>query len=275
MSKPPTRDQVQLEYKAVPSFTKQIEGRSVTGIAAVMGNMDEGNDVGHMGMFLKTISDRKERVRHLWQHDAWSPPTAAITNLREIGEADLPEAVKVQYPSAVGALEVTREYFDSPRADEIFSAIKAGAITEMSYGFDIVKYDVEEIETDNGTKRIRHLREVRLWDTSDVNWGMNPATVASKGLPVHLLDLAALSRAWIDTQDALKNDNRVIGAAHIEQLKRLIDQMQELLTAEPPAGADTLRARSLRATGSPCGRARRASARSRKGRWGVVSRRFA
>jgi hypothetical protein len=79
---------------------------------------------------------------------------------------------------------VKRRYLETERGNEILAGLKADppAITEMSFGYDAVKYDFEEIkpgEEDSYPVMIRNLREVRLWDTSDVNWGMNEATVAS------------------------------------------------------------------------------------------------
>jgi hypothetical protein len=71
---------------------------------------------------------------------------------------------------------VTRKYLDTDRGNEILEGIKAGAINEMSFGFNPIKYDFEDVDG----MLVRNLKEVRLWDTSDVNWGANPATVASK-----------------------------------------------------------------------------------------------
>lgn len=51
----------------------------------------------------------------------------------------------------------------------------------MSFGYDVVKFNTETIDVGDGKGDVvRNLIELTLWDTSDVNWGMNPATVASK-----------------------------------------------------------------------------------------------
>lgn len=169
-----------MEYKSMEMFTKQIEDRTVTGFASIFGNIDSYGDIVHNGAFKKTIQENGDRVRHLWMHDLWSPPTAAIKELREVGKRDLPKELKEKYPQATGGLLVIREYLDTPRGNEILSGIKSDAIREMSFGYDTVKWEIEE--SDDGKDYIRHLKELRLWDTSDVNFGANQATVASKTL---------------------------------------------------------------------------------------------
>lgn len=171
------------EIKATPFHVKAIKGREVTGIFAVMGNLDDYNDKGWPGMFSKTLSERSGKILHLWQHDFSSPPIAKITSLREVGREELPPDVLTAAPEALGGAEVTREYLDTPRANEVLENLKAGVPLQMSYAYDPIKYDYEELP---GAKyeweRQRNLREVRLWETSDVLWGANAATVASKGL---------------------------------------------------------------------------------------------
>ena len=172
-----------MEYKSFPSVVKAIEGRRVTGIASVFGNIDSYSDIVHNGSFKKTIKERRSRFRHMWQHDFYSPPIAKITNIQEIGKEDLPDQLR-KIDEVTGGLEVEREYLTSQRADEVFQGIVAGALNEMSFAFEPTKYDYEEFSKERNGKTstflVRHIREVRLWETSDVNWGANPLTVGSK-----------------------------------------------------------------------------------------------
>ena len=189
-----------MEHKSFPMFTKQIDGREVTGITAVFGNIDYYGDILHKGAFKKTIAESGHRVRHLWQHDASMPPTATIKELREVGRGDLPADIKERFPDIKGGLLVVRGYLDTPRGNEVLAALKADppAISEMSFGYDPVKWDFEELE-DGEYKGmlVRHLREVRLWDTSDVNWGANPATIAAKAaLPFRDTGTMGEDEAW-------------------------------------------------------------------------------
>ena len=200
-------------HKATRAAPVQVSDRTVTGIAAVFGNMDDGNDVIAFGAFRKTLSERRDRIRHLWQHQTNEPPIARITELREIGRDELPPDLLARYPGATGGLLVTREYLDTPRGNEVLAGIKSGAITEMSIGFDIPK-GKSDIQG-----RVRFLREIRLWETSDVIWGMNPATRAMKGLTkmdITQEDMAALQRA-------------------IEIMTAMLQSIGEQPEAEPPA----------------------------------------
>jgi HK97 family phage prohead protease len=177
----------QREIKALPHHTKAITGRSVTGIFSVFGNIDSYADVMLPGSFGKTLRERGSKIIHLWQHDFFAPPIAVVDDIREIGRDALPEAVRAQYPEATGAMEVTRTYVTTPRADEVLTLLTAGVPLEMSFAFDPIKVEYGEL---NG-RAVRFIREVKLYETSDVNWGANSATLAvrSAGLPLDVLAL--------------------------------------------------------------------------------------
>lgn len=227
------------EYKSITSFKEiQDDGRTVTGIAAVFGNVDDGGDRIFKGAFKKTIKERFKagEIKHLWRHDIWEPPIATVKELKEIGRDELPDQVQKKYPEATGGLLITREYLDTPRGNEILTGIKASpaAITQMSFGYDPVKFDFEG--DDDGAK-IRNLKELILWDTSDVNWGMNQATQASKdGIPYAKLIEAAFNKAMGDRGDLLEN---------IKTLEKRIEELMHKDAAEPldnPALTDTYNA---------------------------------
>lgn len=170
-----------MEHKAFDFAVKEISGRSVTGVSSVFGNLDGGRDIIHRGAFRKTLKENLRRVRHLWQHDFSQPPIAAIKEVKEIGREDLPKDILKLFPESTGGLEVTREYLETDRGNEVLAGLRSGAISEMSIGYDPIKFDFEEKVVGTGKSIvIRNLRELRLWDTSDVNWGMNPATSAIK-----------------------------------------------------------------------------------------------
>lgn len=168
------------EYKVSPHFVKAIDDRTVVGLFAIHGNRDDGGDRSHPGAFADTLIKGRDRARFLWQHMSWDPPIATIDAVRELSRAELPDAVLSFAPDATGAAEVSRTYLNTPRANEILEGIKAGALDEMSYAYDIAEYTITTDE-DSG-QQTRELYKLKLWDISDVNWGMNPATVGSKSL---------------------------------------------------------------------------------------------
>ena len=162
------------ELKAAPHYTKSIDGRTVTGVFSVTGNTDAYSDIIEVGAFRKTFLERGNQVLHLWQHDCDEPPIARVESLRELRRDELPEQIRTQHPDATGGAEVTRTYLPTPRADEVLSNIVAGVPLQMSFMFDAVTWRVVS------DPFIRYISEIRLWETSDVNWGANSATMASK-----------------------------------------------------------------------------------------------
>lgn len=174
-----------LSFSVIELEGKASSDRIKTGLAALTGNIDSGYDRIHSGAFLKTLSDDKTRFRHLWNHRSENPPIASIKEIEEIGTEKLPDAVKLKYPEITGGLLVTREYYDNELSNWVLTAINNGDINEMSFAYEVVKasFSEEEIEGTGRTKYIREIHELKLYETSDVNWGMNAATVASlKGL---------------------------------------------------------------------------------------------
>lgn len=175
------------EFKQLPLFNIKAEsdGRTRAGIAAVFGNIDDGNDITHKGAFTKTLNEGRKRFKHLWNHDSWKPPIASILDVKEVGRDGLPAEVLEFAPEATGGLYVKRDYYKTEFADWVLEAIDRGDVDEMSYAYDVVKWDYEEIDG----KQVRNLRELVLFDTSDVNYGMNSATFGNgmkSGQPVPL-----------------------------------------------------------------------------------------
>lgn len=163
------------------------EGRVRKGICAVFGNVDAWGDRIINGAFAKTISEGRDRVKHLWNHSFSEVPIAKITELKEVGREDLPAEILEFAPDATGGLLVAREYLNSEKANSVLEALDAGVITEMSFAYDVIQAG-EIIENE---VRIRELKELKLMDTSDVIWGMNPATLAA-GAKSALLPLGLL-----------------------------------------------------------------------------------
>lgn len=214
------------EFKAVniTSIKAASEGRVRTGVAAVFGNVDDIGDRIQPGAFKKTIMEGSKRVRHLWNHDGSLPPIASIKEMRELSRDELPREVLDKTPDATGGLLVKREYYDNDLANWVLQAIDKGDVNEMSFAFDVVKSTKTDEESETGEKReVRELLEMRLYDTSDVNWGMNSGTVAvgaKAGVPERPLGLIYSDLAALEL--TLKNRNL---APSEEKLLMLIEKL--------------------------------------------------
>ena len=201
-----------LEQKITPHYIKNINGRSVTGVFSVYGNLDSYNDIMWSGSFEKTVQERGDQVIHLWQHEFFAPPIAKVDDLTELSREELPADILQRAPNAIGGMQVTRTYFDTPRGNEVLTILKAGSPLQMSFAFEPVKFDFEE-QSDG--MMVRNVREVRLYETSDVLWGANDATTASKASLTHALShVNALLKA---------------GARHNQGDKELLKQIYSIL----------------------------------------------
>lgn len=223
-----------MEFKAAPAFTTGIEGRVVRGVFAVHGNVDEGGDRSHPGSFLSVAKGGRLRARFVWQHRTDEPPVAAIREIRELSRAELPASVLAFAPDATGGVEVAREYLDTPRGNEILIGIKAGAIEEMSYAYDVTAHDYTDVP---GLGTVREIRGVTLYDISDVLWGMNPATIAAKRLPLaeHSETVLAAVKGYtkrLQDLNALRaKEGRVLSGANRKRISEAVEALANAKTA--------------------------------------------
>lgn len=177
-------DPTSRERKSAPHIVKDISGRTVVGISSVFGNLDSYDDISMPGSFAKTIRERGPKVYHLWQHDTTQPAIAVIERLQEVGRDALPKETQDAYPEALGGLEVARTYLEHGLAGWVFDGLSKGVPYEMSYMYDPLAY--EYVAREDVGRTVRLLYEQRLWETSDVLWGANSATVASKAAALDL-----------------------------------------------------------------------------------------
>lgn len=233
-------------YKTLPYFVKELDKktRTVTGIFAVHGNVDSGMDVSVNGSFEKRLKDgSRQRVRFLWNHNSMNPPIASIKEIREVGREDLPDSVLKWAPEATGGVMVTRKYYeDIPLSDWVFKNIEEGEIDEMSYAYDVREEGKKKL--DDG-REVRMLLDVDLYDISDVNWGMNPATAGVKGLPVTgttFVQHSALVESTVeeflervrDRKNFRAEEGRTLSEATRGRLQKMVSEIETILSETTP-----------------------------------------
>lgn len=227
------------ETKSIPYFEIKADsaGRVRTGIAAVFGNVDSYGDRLIPGAFAKTITENRSRVKHLWNHGFGQPPIASIKELREVGREDLPKAVLEYAPEATGGLLVSREYYKNDFADWVLQAIDSGDINEMSFGYDVI----QATEVTENEQTIRELKEVKLYDTSDVLWGANAATEAvyakSALMPIGVLAMQIQAFAADVKQGGREIDGNELGL--IDAIYTSAGELRDMLTGEVVNGQET------------------------------------
>lgn len=239
-----------METKLLPHFVKEIDlkERTVTGIFAVHGNIDSGWDMSENGSFAKTLSEGRNRVRFLWNHNSYNPPIASVKAVREVGRDELPAKVLEWAPDATGGVLVTRKYYEGiPLSDWVFKGIQEGDVTEMSYAYDVTAYEIRKDEASQ--REIRILKEIELYDISDVNWGMNPATSGVKGLPASGMTFtqhSAMVEATVeeflarvsDRKAARAHEGRTLSEAQRQRLAKMQSEIGRILSETEPKADD-------------------------------------
>lgn len=136
-------------------------------------------DVVAEGAFAKTIGQRGGKIAALWQHDHRIPVGKAI-HLAE---------------DARGLLTVTQFNRDTDWGRNAFHAVKAGDVTGVSIGFDLVpgKFGVEQVEG----KSTRVIREVKLWEYSFVTFPANESARVQSAKALPTLADAAQAVGWL------------------------------------------------------------------------------
>lgn len=143
-----------MEYKTVPFELKQIDDAGVFwGYASIFGNVDAGGDIVERGAFHKTLEERAGKVRICHQHE-WRDVIGKPLELRE---------------DEVGLFVKAQFVLDVQRAREDYALMKAGALTDLSFGYDAVKTERDKVDG----QTVRRLKEIKLFEISPVTLGMN------------------------------------------------------------------------------------------------------
>lgn len=144
-----------MEREYLPPFeVKELsDDGSFTGIASVYGIEDLGGDVIDKGAFTKTISEN-QTIPILWQHKSDEV----------IGEGSVKEWQ--------GKLMLTAKLdMEDATAQKAYRKLKGKLVKGLSIGFTTVKSTWEDVEG----RMVRHIQELKLWETSIVTFPMLPS----------------------------------------------------------------------------------------------------
>lgn len=130
-----------------------LKGRRVEMHLASFDNVDYDNDVIIKGAFTKSITERKNDIFFLNQHN-WAQPHGKFDVLKE---------------DSYGLYAVTNKLTDTSYTMDALKLYDAGVIKEHSIGFTVMKDEV--LKTG-----VRKIKEVKLYEGSNVTLGANPLT---------------------------------------------------------------------------------------------------
>lgn len=141
-----------LEFKDISGGIEDIDTqkRIVTGYLSMFGNVDLHNDIMDEKAFNKTLSERKDEIFFLNQHN-WQQPHGKFKEL---------------YTDSYGLKFVSNPLPNTTYSKDTLVLYEEGILKEHSVGFITEKDEVE-----NG---IRTIKEVKLFEGSNVTLGANP-----------------------------------------------------------------------------------------------------
>ena len=143
------------EYKENTGEIKDLDTtkRRVVAVFANW-NLDHTNDVIEKGSFAKTLAERSDKILFLNQHN-WKEPHGFFESLTESDE---------------GLVGVSKSLPDTTYSNNTLKLYEAGIVKEHSIGFEVIKSDWNE------DAQIRTIKEIKLWEGSNVTLGANSST---------------------------------------------------------------------------------------------------
>lgn len=204
-----------MEFKSqATEFKADSNKRVLEGYASMFGNADSYGDIVQKGAFSKTIVERKNRIKVLYQHNPYEP----------IGK---PESMSED----MAGLATISYIAKTTLGDDVLTLAREGILTEMSIGFDTVK-------SANLEAGGRELLEVRLWEYSPVTFAANDlATITgvknAGELDSYIKQLERLGGAGLKA-------GRVLSQQNFNRLKSALEELQQILNDAEPSD-DTLK----------------------------------
>lgn len=170
-----------------------LSKRQISGYAATW-DEDQVGDVIHKGAFKKTIAERKNAIKVMYNHK------------------ELVGKPIEMWEDSVG-LATTSEIADTTKGEDVLKLAKGGYLTEMS-----IQFNIPQRKSEFDSNGIRHIHEAKLYEYGPVDFPANQAAkiVDVKSIRQQILDGARYSLEDID-----------------ELMNQLVD-MKALLKSEPP-----------------------------------------
>jgi HK97 family phage prohead protease len=224
-----------LPVARVKAITGADQPGTFEAIVSVFGNVDADGEIVSPGAFTKTLADGPKPI--VYSHDWMSVPIGQTLEAREV-----PEGLYVK-----GRLFVADDE-DHARAREVYAAMRAGALTEFSFGGRVV----EETRRENEDGSVSWLlNEIDLVEYGPCLKGANPATrlVAIKSMiAAGIIDRdEARKTLGLDGDAAPAEPVAPVEAAPSETdvAPRAPAAAEPVPTADAPAPADAETPRSL------------------------------
>lgn len=200
----------------------KAEGEGIiTAYAAAFGNTDSYGDVIQRGAFTKTVTERKDKVKVLYNHDYYS---------------NLPVGKPLSMVEDGYGLLTSTKMSRTQMGQDIYTLAQEGALDSMSIGYSALKaeYPDDDVARTSGIWRV--ITEAKLYEYSFVPFPANESAVIT-GIKSGE-DLAREIKRWkaITEINLSTKAGRVLSAANAKKILSALSELQDLVSA---AGLDT------------------------------------
>lgn len=202
--------------KAFPFEMKlNKDKRTIEGYASTFGNKDLVGDIIEPGAFNKTIMERGNKVKFLWQHNPYMP----------IGKP-------LRMSEDSKGLYVEAHLSKTQMGNDALALAEDEVIDSFSIGYDIVK---DEYDTDSSS---RYLKELKLYEFSLVTFPANEEAKV-RGLK-NYDDFTKFLKdtAGMDVTTLLK-EGRTLNRANRQLIETAIKALQDVLNISEPSEKGT------------------------------------
>lgn len=184
------------ELKVYSGGVKDLDEKGiVTFYFNAFDNVDSDKDMTRPGAFVKTITDNKGRIKHFKNHNIYQSPGV----IKEMGE------------DTSGAWARSALILGTQIGRETYEEYKAGAITEHSFGYDVIK-------STKNPAGYRELTELKVWEVSSLNaWGANQNTP--------MIDVKNEKELLLQLELLLKLSKGDFTDSYLEQLEKKINEI--------------------------------------------------
>lgn len=209
-----------LETKALTIEVKAEGEGIITAYAAAFGNTDSYGDVIQKGAFTKTVAERKDKVKVLYNHDYYSSlPVGKPLNMIEDG---------------YGLLTNTK-MSQTQMGQDIYTLAQEGALDSMSIGYSAMKAEYPDDVQARSSGIWRIITEAKLYEYSFVTFPANESAVIT-GIKSGA-DLEREIKRWtaIAAVNFSTKAGRMLSGATAKKIQTALSELQDLLSA---AGMD-------------------------------------
>lgn len=212
--------------KTITAEIKELDDKGLVKFYfSYFGNVDADGDITEPGAFAKTISDwknsSKKRIKHFKNH-RWDQTPGVLQDL---------------YEDEKGGVAVSKLILGTQLGRDTYEEYKAGAISEHSFGYDVIDSVQETID---GERQIRRLKELKLEEVSSLNsWGANSMTdvldVKNEDQVIKLLEkLESLKKGDFTDSYFEKLENKI---AAVQKVLKSLRRPDTLHLSEPVEAA--------------------------------------